>query len=345
MGQQCGPDCRDGEWADWSDWGKCTHSCGGGTQMRSRVVDKTPNACGVPVTGPSQEYRPCNVEISCEQAVDCEFDEWSEWSDCSCTCDGVARRSRTIKQFGSGQGKWCYGPTKEIAQCNPRVDEAIPKGCGGEPAVDCELDDWSDWGKCSTTCGGGQRGRTRKVKTEAKAGGKPCGGEDGALSETTGCNEGSCNAGVEVQDCTWGDWKNWGECDKCGGEKRRYRLITAMPKNGGKPCDKNLPLEEVGNCTRACHERQYCVWGDWGEYDACSVTCGEGYKKRERSLIAVSGDEPDTSRLFNDLIKEKEQMQNENVQEMVLAFACGGVSFVVLLSAVRAIRSSNVVRR
>ena len=27
------------------------------------------------------------------------------------------------------------------------------------------------------------------------------------MSDTTGCNEGSCNAGVEVQDCTWGDWK------------------------------------------------------------------------------------------------------------------------------------------
>ena len=86
-----------------------------------------------------------------------------------------ARRSRTIKRFGSGRGKWCYGPTKEIAHCNPRVDEPIPKGCGGEPAVDCELDVCSDWGKGSTTCGGGQKGRTRKAKTEAKAGGASCG--------------------------------------------------------------------------------------------------------------------------------------------------------------------------
>ena len=67
------------------------------------------------------------------------------------------------------------GFTKEIAQCNPRVDEPIPKGCGGEPAVDCELDVCSDWGKGSTTCGGGEKGRTRKVKTEAKAGEEPCG--------------------------------------------------------------------------------------------------------------------------------------------------------------------------
>ena len=45
--------------------------------MRSRVIDKAPNACGVPVTGPSQEYRPCNIEFSCEQAVDGESDDWS----------------------------------------------------------------------------------------------------------------------------------------------------------------------------------------------------------------------------------------------------------------------------
>ena len=31
--------------------------------------------------------------------------------------------------------------------------------------------------------------------------------EDGGMSDTTGCNEGSGNAGVEVHDCTRGDWK------------------------------------------------------------------------------------------------------------------------------------------
>ena len=111
--------------------------------------------------------------------------------------------------------------------------------------------------------------------------------------------------------------ENWGECDECGGGKRRYRLITAMPKNGRKPCERHLPMEQVTNCTRACHERKYCVWGDWSDYGDCSAACGADYKQRTRSLTVKSGDAPDTSTLCHSLILEKEQTKNEKVQAMV----------------------------
>jgi len=337
--QSCGPDCVNGDWAAWGDWGSCSHSCGGGTRWRSREVKTEANECGEPAVGFSQEYEQCNEAVSCSKDVDCEFGDWSAWSDCSCTCDGVKRRSRSIATYGSGSGKWCFGPTKQIDQCNPGAGEGPPPGCGGKKAQDCVPADWKDWTDCTATCGGGQMVRMRRITSEAKSGGAPC---NTTIGETMACGVDPCRLGKKTVNCLWGDWGDWGACDKCGGEKRRYRHIEKMPENGGAACE-NQPSEEFSNCTRHCHDRQYCVWSDWSSYGDCTTTCGPGYQKRDRTLKLLQAAPPpvkDPSKLYEDLRSQAQQVQSSRTQEMVIAFACGCVSFVVMLSAGRALRSS-----
>ena len=56
------PVAVDGGWGSWSDSGKCTRSCGTGTQLRTRICD-SPKADhgGLPCVGPGHTKVPCNT--------------------------------------------------------------------------------------------------------------------------------------------------------------------------------------------------------------------------------------------------------------------------------------------
>ncbi|XP_058943143.2 probable endochitinase [Pocillopora verrucosa] len=63
---QCSP--VDGGWSDWSVWGPCTVTCGGGTQARNRsCTNPPPSNGGKKCTGPDTETQQCQTMI-------CPFD-------------------------------------------------------------------------------------------------------------------------------------------------------------------------------------------------------------------------------------------------------------------------------
>ena len=56
--------------------------------------------------------------------------------------------------------------------------------------------DWSEWGSCSLTCGGGNQTHTRTCSNPApNHGGQECHGND---SELQSCNENSCPIGKSI---------------------------------------------------------------------------------------------------------------------------------------------------
>lgn len=58
---------RDGGWGEWSEWERCTKTCGGGTGVRSRRCDNPrPNVSGKPCAGPATAVGACN-EHECGQ--------------------------------------------------------------------------------------------------------------------------------------------------------------------------------------------------------------------------------------------------------------------------------------
>ncbi|XP_078378120.1 properdin-like [Oculina patagonica] len=63
---QCSP--VDGGWSDWSAWGSCTVTCGGGTQTRTRTcTNPPPSNGGLPCSGPATESQQCGT-------ASCPFD-------------------------------------------------------------------------------------------------------------------------------------------------------------------------------------------------------------------------------------------------------------------------------
>ncbi|NCY26387.1 MAG: hypothetical protein EBX37_16625, partial [Alphaproteobacteria bacterium] len=98
-----------------------------------------------------QEEEECNTE---DCPVNCLVDsKWSPWSKCSKTCGGGKKtRTRKIIRPAQNGGEECDNVI-EYANCNVHKCE-----------IDCEVEDWGMWGKCSKECGTGKQTRTRGIK-------------------------------------------------------------------------------------------------------------------------------------------------------------------------------------
>jgi hypothetical protein len=261
----CAVDCVESPFGAWS---ACTSTCNGGTQIRYRSVDRDSNfggkACGV-----LQETRVCNTQPC---AVNCATGSWNAWSECSMTCgDGQRTRTRVVKISAQHGGVAC-GALSETGPCN---DGLCP--------VHCMTSDWTAWSLCSASCGTGTQHRARVVQQVPTVGGHVC----PALRQSQSCNEQPCPV-----DCAVTAYAAWNACTvSCGeGTKTRHRTITTKTQNGGKSCPV---LSETKTCnTQTCPVD--CVLSDFGDWGACSKSCGAGIQSRTRAdnVQAAHGGRP-----------------------------------------------------
>jgi len=193
--QGCPRDCQ---WNEWTPWTPCSKLCGGGKIKRFRDIAIPRKNGGEPCAGQGEQEADCNVM---ECAVQCEWDEWTDWSACPVTCDGGIRtKSRNRKHEEHNGGIPCAGNSTEREFCN---SDPCP--------VDCAFGLWEDWGECSTSCGVGQRFRTR-VKSAELYGGRPCEeamiqtGECGTANETPGCPILATSSTTVALPSTTGEW-------------------------------------------------------------------------------------------------------------------------------------------
>jgi hypothetical protein len=336
--------CIDGKWADWEPWSPCSASCGGGETFRKRKIMSSANFCGNEPAGSDTEMKFCNVWNPCEEAKDCEFTNWGNWSDCTAPCNGVKRRARHVNSYGAGKGKMCEGALEEYVPCNPGPDEAIPSSCSNGKPVDCKLGHWKSWSDCSATCDGGQRVRQRDILQNAMFGGKGC---SGPVTQIEECGRNSCS-GVSPVDCQFGDWEHWSECSKCSGHKKRFRKILTHARHGGKSCG-SFDFMEMGKCERKCDDQTFCVWQDWAEWSDCTATCGNSSKKQRRRHLhlshakAIEKEIPpaqDVMAKFIELQHAARSLDNNHFAELIFAFAGGCISLVAASAAVRLIGRS-----
>ncbi|CAE7799370.1 HMCN1 [Symbiodinium necroappetens] len=218
--------------------------------------------------------------------------------------------------------------------------DCLVSACGrGEDAVDCVMEPWQSWAPCSVSCGRGQRVRTRKVRTMNSHGGRPCHVD---LSATEGCELNSCAEACQPQDCKWSEWSDWGACDKCGGQMKRFRNVIRPSQCGGSGCSAE-GAEETASCPRKCHELSYCTWGDWRPYGECTATCGNGIKKRTRMLKIVN--EPvksiigenilgadDLERKLVELTERAGQLQASRSRQLAACFTAGFLGLLACVS-------------
>jgi hypothetical protein len=269
----CSMACKVSEWSAWS--AKCSKTCGGGKQSRSRSVLSRAKSCPT-----LTENRSCN-EQACP--VDCVVNSWSAWTDCPTSCGGgLQSRWRSIKTSASAGGKAC-GASTANRKCNT---DACP--------VDCIVGKFDNWRKCSKSCGSGEQQRYRSVKTASEFGGKAC----QSLSDSRVCNKASCPA-----DCAVSVWGDWTACTKqCGGGMRqRRRSVNVQDAYGGRKCPALVAFNACN--THTCKTEATsaptpkaasptpspksvnCMVSAWGGWGKCSVQCGGGVQTRYREMV------------------------------------------------------------
>lgn len=212
------PPAVDCQWSKWTAWGKCSTTCGGGTQTRSRTFAVTAKHGGAACSGAASEKKLCS---NFECPVDCVMGSWSKWSTCSEACGpGIQTRQRNISVPAAHGGKTCPSNLVEEKSCTIK---ACP--------VDCVMSNWTDVGICSTSCGEGQQNQTRTIQVKHRHGGASC-PED--LERLVPCSVQPCPV-----DCVLSSWEDDGECtQKCGGGKKtQLRTVEVAPAHGGQACD------------------------------------------------------------------------------------------------------------
>lgn len=273
-------DCKFSLWSMWSD---CTKTCGGGQRYHTRSVAHHAKSHGGGCQGSLEEVDACG-QLPCEEAIDCEFAQWSDWGSCSYTCDGGQHiRSRGISRFSKHGGKSCTSsPLEEMASCNLH-----PCSASTTPKVDCTWAVWSMWSACSKTCGVGISVRSRDIVVQSSSGGRPCNGD---FKGFRNCTEVLCED--NVVDCEWMEWTNWGKCSEdCAGHQERFRKISRHARSSGALCEgaadqlRSCEGRDAQGCAKLSDEKVNCAFSPWSEWSPCSQPCSGGQQEATRTVI------------------------------------------------------------
>ncbi|XP_048579836.1 uncharacterized protein LOC116619170 isoform X2 [Nematostella vectensis] len=256
-----------GGYSDWSAFTDCSATCGSGERTRNRACSNPkPRHRGMncSLLGPDREVQPCFLRTC---PIHGGYSPWSEFSPCSKSCGGGEQfRNRTctnpMPQHG---GRNCSGPETSYRTCN---ENACP--------INGRFGQWSDYSKCSVSCGHGNKTRTRSCDSPSPAyGGSNC---SGFFVQAISCFVSHCPAHRRFS-----EWSDYGSCSKScgGGEKYRNRKCTnPTPQHGGENCSGDV-IESVACNTQSCP--RHGNYSAWSQFSACSASCGEGFKTRNRT--------------------------------------------------------------
>jgi len=181
----------------------------------------------------------------------------SSWSHCSASC-GVGNMSRKVTCVGGNSTEACQ--LELNATTRPSANAVCREYAG------CQ---WNagPWGKCSTTCGAGERRREVlctnsqisecfKVLWVVPPEAEPC---------------------TEIFGCEWGS-HDWGKCSESCGTGSQQRDVFCVNGDDEYCAQQGQRPESARNCS----DFTKCSW-TLTEWSACSATCGNGHRTREVS--------------------------------------------------------------
>ncbi|XP_033935112.1 thrombospondin type-1 domain-containing protein 7A-like, partial [Pseudochaenichthys georgianus] len=280
----------------WSKFSSCSVDCVGVRTRKRTLVGKSKkrDQCKNNQVFPLSEtqYCPCNKYNA--QPV-------GNWSDCVLPDGGRLEGSLgmkvqgDIKECGQGyrfQAMVCYDQDNRIVEtsrCNSHgyIEEACIIPCPS----DCKLSEWSNWSRCSKSCGSGVKVRSKWLREKPYNGGRPCPKLDhvnqAQVYEVVPCLS-DCGQYVWMSE-PWSVWKvsSVDLKENCG-EGVQTRKVRCMLNTIDGPseqvedylCDpEEMPLG-ARNSRLPCPED--CVLSDWGGWTPCPLPCG-GNSSRERT--------------------------------------------------------------
>merc|ERR1712232_431569 len=112
--------------------------------------------------------------------------------------------------------------------------------------------------------------------------------------------------------------------------------------------------EQIVGCPRKCHEPMFCTWGSWSNWGECDSICGNGTRFRERMLMVAAASQVEEEARFlenkfgtssfderqiedklRELRKQTQGSRTRRLQTLIVAYACGGITLVLLFLAYR----------
>jgi hypothetical protein len=301
----CPKDCAVTPWTMWSS---CSKSCfqdsefisdhNPSIRMRTRTVI-TPQSHGG-ICFPLEHRTGCS-ENPCP--VDCSYTSWHACTSCSGGCGtGTHYCRRELVSRAAFGGKACpiagaqdvpdYAPddapddvpddmpggTSNARARNP-LQAVVPCEHPNACPVVCTIFNWTSFGSCSTSCGGGIQRQTRGLQISTAL--HPC-----FPSNATLVHERACNAYPCPRDCGPGQWSNWSACSRTCHDsletreheqtivpiQTRYRIFRLPAAYGGQLCngtgnqdDSKWHAGNIQNDSRACDV--------WATMPACPINC------------------------------------------------------------------------
>ncbi|XP_057313082.1 SCO-spondin-like isoform X2 [Hydractinia symbiolongicarpus] len=280
-----------GTWGNWREYSPCSVTCGNGTKNKNRSCDNpAPAYGGYPCTLTNGSMGLFETKfMSCQDEVCPVNGSWSEWSSatmCSKSCgNGTYTRERFCNNPPkAGSGIDCVGGDNttydtETLDCNTH-------NC----PIHGNWTEWSSYSDCSVTCGIGTKERNRTCTDPPPQ----FGGDECVMMNTTRglveYNSTQCNLVMCPIHGAWTDWYNSTCNATCGGGYiTAFRECKNPPPNyGGNNCTNSYGVEQTGieMIVNSCNNHSCPVhgnWSTWSGYTACSLTCGNGTKSRNRT--------------------------------------------------------------
>ena len=239
-----------------------------------------------------------DAEFGCKRR---QWTTWSSWSTCSAGC-GTAKQSRTRSCTGEGQLK-CKGHDTSWRLCDTDCETGWSEwsawtlcsvscavgyqtrnrqtNCSRSPCrrhVESEVracvrkscpshSEWSSWSICDTVCGQGRQNRTRAC---------PQSGGNCSRPETKEC---------KVRECAeWATWSTWSACSNNCSKGVQVRKRDCVVVVGLKKQCPGSSTEERQCSSDAC--LVHGGWSPWQPWSSCSVTCGLGFRMRQRNCMS-----------------------------------------------------------
>ncbi|XP_027727807.1 thrombospondin type-1 domain-containing protein 7A [Vombatus ursinus] len=287
--QACQIPCLDDcQFTSWSKFSSCNGDCGAVRTRKRSIVGKSKkkDKCRNSQLYPLIDTHFCPCDKYNAQAV-------GNWSDCILPEGKVEvllgmKVQGDIKECGQGyryQAMACYdqnGRLVETSRCNSHgyIEEACIIPCPS----DCKLSEWSNWSRCSKSCGSGVKVRSKWLREKPYNGGRPCPKLDhvnqAQVYEVVPCHS----------DCSQYIWVSepWSVCkvtvvnmkENCGEgvQTRKVRCLQNTADGPFEPvedylCDpEEMPLGSR-ECKLPCPED--CVTSEWGPWSRCSLPCNQ----------------------------------------------------------------------
>jgi len=232
------------EWDNWSDWSRCSVSCGKGTTTRRRHC-KSAIGTGKQCPSPDKNWNLYSQTVDCF-VTECETftpTQWSSWSSISVSCGvGVVTRTRKCKGRKSMkivENKFCMLPGQPVLEERFRqVQKHKLRDCpvaGGWAS-------WGQWEKCSQNCIPDPSEHTGNSTTKA------------VERRRQFC----------VNPAPSGGGKKCPKEVRTDGTVLKYSMGVKIEE---KPCEH----KDKGGTVEYCPVN--CQYTEWGEWSACSFTC------------------------------------------------------------------------